>query len=301
MEKETAGTMKFIAYTDGIKPGIALADKDGLRGLSLVEAAAALPAMADGVAGLLCADADDLLRAQQRLRAAPPLDPAAVTVLPPLAAPGKIICIGLNYADHSAESGFAVPSYPTVFGRFASGLIGHDAPMVVPRQSPQLDYEGELVAVIGHGGRDIPANRALEHVAGYSIFNDGSVRDYQFKSPQWTVGKNFDDTGAFGPFYVPASALPPGARGLRLQTRVNGEVVQDASTDDMIFDVATLIATLSEVMALKTGDLIVTGTPAGVGMARKPPLFLKAGDVCEVEVEGIGILRNPVVAAPTSH
>ena len=290
--------MQLIAYTDGVKRGIALADgQEGLRGLSLLEAAAAVPVLSDGIVGLLLASASDLSTVHERLRAAPLLDPDTITVMPPLSAPGKIICIGLNYADHSAESGFAVPSYPTVFGRFASGLIGHGAPMVVPRQSPQLDFEGELVAVIGRGGRDIPADRALEHVAGYSIFNDGSIRDYQFKSPQWTVGKNFDDTGAFGPAYVPASALPPGARGLRLQTRLNGEVVQDASTDDMIFDVATLIATLSEAMALQTGDLIVTGTPAGVGVARKPPLFMKAGDVCEVEIEGIGILRNPVVAA----
>ena len=290
--------MHFIAYTDGTRPGIALADdRGGMRGLSLLDAASAVPVLSNGIPGLLGADASDLSAACERLRAAPLLDADTITVLPPLPAPGKIICIGLNYADHSAESGFAVPTYPTVFGRFASGLIGHGAPMVVPRQSPQLDFEGELVAVIGRGGRDIPADRALEHVAGYSIFNDGSVRDYQFKSPQWTVGKNFDDTGAFGPAYVPASALPPGARGLRLQTRLNGEVVQEASTDDMIFDVATLIATLSEAMALQTGDLIVTGTPAGVGMARKPPLFMKAGDVCEVEIEGIGLLRNPVVAA----
>ena len=291
-----------MAYSAGEQAGLALADDlGGLRGMSLMDAAASEPILANGIAGLLCADASELSAVQARLQDAPLLDASAITVLPPLPAPGKIICIGLNYADHSAESGFALPSYPTVFGRFASGLIGHGAPMVVPRQSPQLDFEGELVAVIGRGGRDIPADHALEHVAGYSIFNDGSVRDYQFKSPQWTVGKNFDDTGAFGPWYMPAAALPSGARGLRLQTRLNGQVVQDASTDDMVFDVATLIATLSEAMALHTGDLIVTGTPAGVGMARKPPLFMKPGDICEVEVEGIGILRNPVVAAAAAH
>ncbi len=215
--------------------------------------------------------------------------------------PPKIVCIGLNYADHSAESGFEVPNYPTVFGRFASSLIGHGAPIVRPRVSEQLDYEGEFVAVIGRGGRDIPKARALEHVAAYSLFNDASIRDYQFKAPQWTVGKNFDDTGAFGPCLVTADALPPGCQGLLLQTRLNGEIVQSASTDDLVFDVATLVSTLSEAFTLEPGDIIVTGTPSGVGLARKPPLWMKPGDVCEVELEGIGILRNPVIDQPAAR
>jgi len=132
-------------------------------------------------------------------------------------------------------------------------------------------------------------------VAGYSLFNDASIRDYQFKSPQWTVGKNFDGTGAFGPWLVTADELPPGCRGLRLQTRLNGEVVQSASTDDLVFDVATLVSVLSEAFTLEAGDIIVTGTPSGVGLARKPPLWMKPGDVCEVELEGLGVLRNAVV------
>jgi 2-keto-4-pentenoate hydratase/2-oxohepta-3-ene-1,7-dioic acid hydratase in catechol pathway len=149
--------------------------------------------------------------------------------------------------------------------------------------------------VIGKGGRHISHADALDHVVGYSIFNDASIRDYQFKSPQWTVGKNFDDTGAFGPVLATADELPPGAKGLKLQTRLNGIVVQEASTSDMVFDVATLIATISEAITLKAGDVIVTGTPSGVGLGRKPPLFMKAGDVVEVEIEGIGVLTNPIV------
>jgi acylpyruvate hydrolase len=149
--------------------------------------------------------------------------------------------------------------------------------------------------VIGKGGRHIPAAAALDHVIGYSIFNDVSVRDYQFKTPQWTVGKNFDDTGAFGPSLVTADELPPGCKGLLLQTRLNGEVVQSASTDDMVFDVATLIAVISEAITLRSGDVIVAGTPSGVGVSRKPPLFMKPGDIVEVEIDKIGILSNPII------
>jgi acylpyruvate hydrolase len=218
--------------------------------------------------------------------------------LPPLATPGKILCVGLNFAEHSRESGFEPPCYPTIFGRFASSLIGHGAPIIRPRVSDQLDYEGELVAVIGRGGKNIAAADALDNVAGYSIFNDATIRDYQMKSPQWTVGKNFDGTGAFGPVFVTADTLPPGCRGLCLQTRLNGRVVQNALIDDLIFDVATLVSLLSEAMSLAPGDVIVTGTPSGVGLARTPPLWMQPGDVCEVEVESIGILRNPIAEEP---
>jgi acylpyruvate hydrolase len=206
-----------------------------------------------------------------------------------------VICVGLNYREHSAESGFKQPDYPTLFGRFNSSLIGDGAPIVRPRASIQLDFEGELLAVIGKSGRNIAKADALDHVVGYSIFNDASIRDFQFKSPQWTVGKNFDDTGAFGPCLVTADEVPPGGKGLRLQTRLNGKVVQDASTDDMVFDVATLIAIISEAMTLQKGDIIVTGTPSGVGLSRKPPLFMRAGDVVDVEIERIGVLSNPIV------
>lgn len=222
------------------------------------------------------------------------LDPERATFLPVIPRPGKIICVGLNYADHSAESGFKQPDYPTLFGRFTTSLIGHRAALIRPVLSEQLDYEGEIAAIIGRRGKHIPKASALDFVAGYAVFNEGSVREYQFKAPQWTVGKNFDGTGAFGPALVTADELPPGVRGLRLETRLNGQTVQSASTDDMVFDVESLIAIISEAITLEPGDVIVTGTPAGVGLARKPPLFMKPGDVCEVEVEGIGRLVNPV-------
>lgn len=219
-----------------------------------------------------------------------------VTLLAPLRHPGKIICIGLNYADHSKESGFATPTYPAIFSRYASSLMGHGAPMVRPSVSHQLDYEGELAVIIGKRGRHIPMASALDHVLGYSVFNDGSVRDYQTKSAQWTIGKNFDDSGAFGPTLVTADELPLGAKGLKLETRLNGQVVQSASISDMIFDVATLVSLLSVAHSLEPGDVIVSGTPAGVGLARTPQLWMKPGDVCEVEIERVGLLRSPVTA-----
>jgi acylpyruvate hydrolase len=215
--------------------------------------------------------------------------------LPPLSMPPKIVCVGLNYAEHSKETGNQLSSYPAVFARFATSLIGHEQPMIRPAISEQLDFEGELVAIIGKGGRNIKKSAALDHILGYSLFNDGSVRDYQRKSSQWTVGKNFDGTGAFGPWIVTPDQLPPGCAGLNLQTRLNGQVVQQASTNDLVFDVATLISTLSEAFTLSRGDVIVTGTPSGVGAARKPPLWMKPGDVCEVEVDRVGILRNKIV------
>lgn len=209
--------------------------------------------------------------------------------------PGKILCVGLNYVDHAIEiDPKRLPEHPVFFGRLASTLIGHDAPLLRPRVSRQLDYEGEMAAVIGLGGRHIPPEAALAHVAGYALFNEGSVRDYQFRSSQWFLGKNFDGTGAFGPELCTTDELPPGAKGLRLTTSVNGEIVQETCTSDMLFDVARLVATLSEAMTLAPGDVLVTGTPSGVGFARTPPYFLKPGDVCEIELEGYGVLRNPV-------
>lgn len=217
-----------------------------------------------------------------------------VVLLPPISNPEKIVCVGLNYVDHSKESGFETPTYPTIFNRFNSSLIAHEAPIMRPKESIQLDYEGELVAIIGKDAKYVDEKNALDYVVGYSIFNDASIRDYQFKAPQWTPGKNFDDTGAFGPYFVTADALPKGCKGLQLTTRLNGEVMQTASIDDMVFSVATLVSTLSQFMTLRAGDVIVTGTPSGVGLARDPQVFMKDGDVVEVEIEKIGLLSNPV-------
>jgi acylpyruvate hydrolase len=227
----------------------------------------------------------------------PALDIDAIQFLAPVANPPKIICVGLNYVDHSTESGFQQPTYPTLFSRFNTSVVAHGDAMIHPSVSPTLDYEGELAVIIGKPGKDIKREHALDHVLGYSAFNDGSVREYQFKTPQWTMGKNFDGTGAFGPWLVTADELPPGARGLKLETRLNGETVQSANTNDMVFDVESLIATISEVMTLEAGDVIVAGTPSGIGHAREPKLYMQPGDICEVEIEGIGVLRNRVEQA----
>ena len=285
--------MRFVSYSKGGVAGLAIEiTRENARGLYGIDKGA--PEFPGTLDDLLQGSAD-LARAAATLeKHGRPLDAAAITYLPLLSRPQKLICVGLNYADHTKESPYEQPAYPTLFPRWNSGLIGHRAPLIRPRVSEQLDYEGEMVAIIGKGGRHISKARALDHVVGYSIFNECSVRDYQFKSPQWTVGKNFDGTGAFGPMLVTADELPAGGSGLRLETRLNGQVVQSASTTDMLFDVATVIATLSEAVTLMPGDVIVSGTPAGVGFGRKPPLWMKAGDVCEVEIEGIGILSNPV-------
>jgi acylpyruvate hydrolase len=255
--------MRFIAYERNGTRGLAAADQAGRHwglddGATHGRLETALAHGRDGLKDLAAA----LLKGEQ-------IDPEAVAFLPPLSSPGKIICVGLNYADHTAESSIQQPDYPTLFGRFSSSLIGH-------------------------GGRHVPQSAALDHVAGYSIFNDGTVRDYQFRTPQWTMGKNFDGTGAFGPAFVTADELPSGATGLKLETRLNGAVMQKASTSDLIFDVATLVALISVGITLFPGDIIVTGTPSDVGAARKPPVYMKPGDVCEIEIEGLGVLRNPI-------
>lgn len=220
---------------------------------------------------------------------------AGLRYLPPVLNPGKALAIGLNYVDHAAESSFDPPKHPVVFQRYRSSWVAHGQPLVRPHVSTQFDYEAELVAVVGKAGRYIPREQALAHVAGYSLFNDGSIRDYQLRTNQWLLGKNFDASGAFGPEFVTADELPPGAKGLRLQCRLNGQTVQEANTRDMIFDVATLVSVCSEAMALEPGDILITGTPSGVGMARKPQLWMQPGDVCEVEIERVGLLRNPIV------
>lgn len=223
------------------------------------------------------------------------VEEAGLKLLPPLRRPPKIICVGLNFADHTKESNFQQPDYPTIFLRLHTSLIAHNQPMIRPTVSDSLDFEGEIAVVLGKGGKNISKQDALKHVAGYALFNDGSVREYQFKSPQWTVGKNFDGTGAFGPDLITADELPPGAKGLLLETRLNGEVVQSANTDTMVFDVESLISILSEAFTLEAGDVIVSGTPSGVGWARTPKLLMKHGDVCEVTVERMGTLTNRIV------
>ncbi|HEX7115701.1 MAG TPA: fumarylacetoacetate hydrolase family protein [Steroidobacter sp.] len=220
---------------------------------------------------------------------------AEVTWLPVIPNPDKILCIGINYEEHRQETGRPKMEYPTVFVRFANSQSGHLQNVPRPRVSTDLDYEGELAVIIGKGSRYIPRREALAHVAGYACYNDMSVRDWQRHTQQFTPGKNFPGTGAFGPWMVTADELPDIAP-LRLQTRVNGTVVQSATFSQMIFDVPRLIEYCSTFTRLEPGDVIVTGTPGGVGSRRQPPLWLKPGDVTEVEIEKVGLLRNRIVA-----
>ncbi len=211
-----------------------------------------------------------------------------------IANPSKIVCMGLNYADHAKEGGNARPEYPGFFMRVPSSLAPHLAPLIKPKVSDKLDYEAELAFVIGKRGRNLTRENALDCVAGYSIFNDGSIRDYQRKSTQWTIGKNFDQTGSFGPWLVTPDELPRGAHGLQVQSRLNGVLMQNGNTKEFLWDVVEMIVLISECMTLEPGDVVITGTPAGVGYARTPPVFMKPGDICEIEIEGIGILRNSI-------
>jgi len=207
--------------------------------------------------------------------------------------PGKILCVGLNYENHRKETGRAEVQHPTIFTRFADSQTAHRADIVLPPESDRLDYEGELAVVIGRGGRRIPAAEAMAHVAGYSCYNDGSIRDWQAHTIQFTPGKNWAETGAFGPWLVTADAF--GAIGpQRLQTRLNGEVMQDAVLSDMIFPVPQLIEYISTFTPLSPGDVIVSGTPGGVGAKRNPPVFMKPGDTVEIEIDGIGVLTNGI-------
>ncbi|QHE93597.1 5-oxopent-3-ene-1,2,5-tricarboxylate decarboxylase [Pandoraea fibrosis] len=277
--------MRYVSFVKDGKATLGVRDGDAIRVLG-----------EDSLESLLASGVD--LAAYGRDHAGQEIvSTDGIVYLPPLTRPPKIICVGLNYTDHTKESQYEQPDYPTIFFRVATSLVAHAQPLVRPAVSDSegLDFEGEIAAVLGKGGRHIRKEDALACVAGYTLFNDASVREYQFKSPQWTVGKNFDGTGAFGPDLVTADELPAGAKGLLLETRFNGEVVQSASTDDMVFDVAELISIVSEAITLEPGDVIVTGTPSGIGWARTPKLLMKHGDVCEVSVQGIGTLRNPVV------
>ncbi len=275
---------------------LGLAEIDGVRALVAPKGEGIVRLGGDLPADPLAILTDPALRRRAEAAiAAAPVEAKTVRLLPPLAAFGKIVCVGLNYADHAAESPYDRPKFPVFFLRVDTGVIGPNDPIIRPQVSDHLDFEAEMAIVLGKGGRRIAEAEALSHVAAYTVFNDGSIRDWQFKGPQWTLGKNFDNTAPIGPFLVSADEVPAGGKGLRITTRLNGATVQDANTDDLLFPIPELIARISEAMTLKTGDVIVTGTPAGVGFARKPPLFMKAGDVCEVELEGVGKLVNPIV------
>jgi 2-keto-4-pentenoate hydratase/2-oxohepta-3-ene-1,7-dioic acid hydratase in catechol pathway len=224
-------------------------------------------------------------------------DPADVRLLAPVPDPRKIVCIGLNYLDHAKESGVEPPGEPILFSKYATALIGHGGSIVLPASSHEVDYEAELVVVIGRGGRHIARERALEHVGGYAVGHDVSARDWQLNKPgkQWMAGKTFDTFAPVGPELVTPDEVPD-AHNLGIRLKLNGQTMQDSSTSQLIFKVGELVAYLSGVFTLEPGDLIFTGTPPGVGMARKPPVWLKPGDVVEVEIDHLGTLRNTVIA-----
>jgi len=286
--------MRLLRFEDGGRAAT------GVRLGDAVVPVAALTGFPEDTATILAGGAEMQARLLAAVAASAVRRPlAGLRLLMPIERPGKVVCIGLNYALHAKEGGNPIPDYPAVFLRVQSSLVGPDAPMLRPGCSTKLDYEAELAIVIGRTARCVSEANALAHVGAYSLFNDGSVRDYQRKSTQWTMGKNFDATGAFGPELVTPEELPPGAAPLRISARVDGQTVQDSTTGDMIFPVARTIAILSEVMTLEPGDVIATGTPSGVGYARKPdPLFLAPGMVVEVEIEGIGVLRNTIADDP---
>ena len=219
-----------------------------------------------------------------------------ITPALPVAKPGTIICLGLNYVEHIKEGGYDIPDYPALFMRGPKSIMAAGAPLVRPTCSDKLDYEAELMLIIGKSGRHISEADALDHVFGYTVFNDGSVRDYQRKTHQWTPGKNFDNTGAIGPYVVTPDELPEGAKGLKIESRVGDEILQSSNTGNMIWSAAKAIAIISEYTTLEPGDLIALGTPPGVGHAKKPnPRWLVPGEVVDIEIENIGICSSPIV------
>jgi 2-keto-4-pentenoate hydratase/2-oxohepta-3-ene-1,7-dioic acid hydratase in catechol pathway len=215
----------------------------------------------------------------------------------PVAKPGKIICLGLNYLDHVKEGPQRdnIPKFPSIFFRVLTSMVPHLQPIIRPRVSTQLDYEAEMVAIVGKPAKHLTLANALACIAGYSCSNEGSVREFQRHTTQWGMGKNFDRTGGFGPWMVSADALPPGGKGLKIMSRLNGNIMQSDNTSNMMFPLAETLVYLTKGMTLEPGDIILTGTPSGVGHARKPePVWMKPGDTIEVEVEGIGVLSNPI-------
>ncbi len=279
--------MRLVSFRHASRESFGSVNDDG----SIADCGAVLGGRHADLRGVLAAGAlDELATASRR---APVLAFDAVELLPPIPEPPRIFCIGINYKSHREETGRAEVPYPTVFVRFASSLVGAGAMLERPVVSEAFDYEGELALVIGRPGRHIAAADALAHVAGYSCFNDGSVRDWQRHATQFTPGKNFDRSGSFGPWLVTADEIPD-PHLLMLTTRLSGEVMQHSSVDLLIFDIPALVAYLSTFTELQPGDVIATGTPGGVGMARHPQRWMQPGEVVEVEISNIGVLRNVI-------
>jgi len=286
--------MRFASYNTGGTPGWGLlADGGVLDGQQLGDG---LPPTLRGFIAQCAAQPQLLAAVAARAKVATPSPLRAVTLAPCVPDPGKIICLGVNYVDHAKEGGNAIADFPAFFLRCNTSLLAHGAPLQVSPTSDKLDFEAELAVVIGQRTRFVSEADALKSVFGYACFNDGSYRDYQRKASQWTIGKNFDASGGFGPCLVTADELPEGCLGLRIQSILNGKIMQDANTSDMVFGVARTIALLSQCLTLEPGDVLVMGTPGGVGYARTPPVWMKAGDTIDISIQGIGVLSNPVTA-----
>lgn len=277
--------MKLASFSVGSRPSYGAVTDAGIIDLGARLHHADLRA-------LLAADALDEAR-KVASGAKPDLALKGVTLLPVIPNPDKIVCVGLNYEEHRVETGRDNTEQPALFLRVADSQVGHGQPMLCPRESTHFDYEGEIAVIIGRGGRRIAQARAYEHVAGYACYNDGSVRDWQRHTVQWTAGKNFTRTGAFGPWMVTADEIPGGTL-MTLVTRLNGTEMQHATTDQMIFKIPKLIEYISTFTTLIPGDVIVTGTPGGVGARRSPPVWMKAGDTVEIEIDRVGKLVNTV-------
>lgn len=290
--------MRFVNFLekDGAHLGVRLGDK-------VVDLSIAAPQLPRDLGELFAAGDQALAAARSAAHAAPAAsvrDFARLHLLPVVQRPSKIVCLGTNYLAHVLESTHLTgqstkTEFPPIFLRGPSSLIGHGQPIVRPAVSEHLDWECELAVVIGQTARHVAKEDALAYVGGYACFNDGSIRDYQLRTSQWTLGKNFDSTGALGPDCVTPDELPAGACGLRIQTRLNGQVMQDSNTAQMIFSVAEAIAILTECMTLNPGDIVAMGTCEGVGLVRQPPVWMKPGDRVEVEIESLGTLVNTIV------
>jgi 2-keto-4-pentenoate hydratase/2-oxohepta-3-ene-1,7-dioic acid hydratase in catechol pathway len=284
--------MRLITYHTPNGPRVA-----GMRDNHFIDLNQADPGVPACIKKLLAQGPDGIDRAQEALAVGKPIPPDEFRPVPPIPNPEKIICVGLNYIDHARETGAQAPPEPILFCKFSSAVCGDRQPIVLPRISKEVDFEAELVVVIGRGGRHIALDKAMQHVGGYCCGNDVSARDGQLRKPggQWLLGKSFDTFAPFGPAIYTADEIPQ-PNNLAIQLRLNGQVMQKSSTTQLIFPVDFLVSYISDICTLAPGDLIFTGTPPGVGFARKPPIFLKPGDLVEVEIEKLGLLRNPVVA-----
>lgn len=279
--------MKLISFLHHAVPSYGLVNGDDVLDLT--------PILGSQAPDLKTLIAKDLFAAAAQAAQShkPTLKLAQLTLLPVIPNPGQIFCIGLNYGDHVRETGRQVTETPTIFLRLPDSQVAHGQDIVRPAESHRLDYEAEIAVIIGRGGRRIKEEDAWSHIAGYSCYNDGSVRDWQVATSQWTPGKNFYKTGGFGPWMVTSDEIAP-AQVMRLQTVLNGQVLQDSTTDKMIHSIPRQIAYISTFIPLSPGDVIVTGTPGGVGNKREPQIFMKPGDVCEIAVDAIGTLRNGI-------